>query len=313
MNENLHEMLAFLMENDVGLSRGKARSLASYFADIKTFLESEEEDLLNIKGISGKRTINLTEEEIQNISNIKKIGYLDPNVKVSENYLAAISRAFTKRQLKMIESLSLGKINPNPFLIQTLNLKTPEELIRINVYMTATRSIVTSMGFFVENLLLASSESVEKGSDGWDIVKTDRKSGKHWVQVKSGPNDMDKDQIVYWAEKIQKKIIEGDGAYIGTTYGKRTNKTVTFGIMKQLLPDWEMKTLIGKELWDFISDDPNYHTKLFNILSKSAYQILQSNSICSEIELCITRLKKDFIGKYGDGNNGVLKYINEIF
>lgn len=313
MNEKLHEMLAFILENEVGLSRGKARSLASYFADIKTFLESEKEDLLNLKGISGKRTINLTGEEVQNISNIKKMGYLDPNARVSENYLAAISRAFTKRQLKMIESLSLGKINPNPFLIQTLNLKTPEDLIRINVYMLTTRSIVTSMGFFIENLLLASSECVEKGSNGWDIVKTDRKSDKHWVQVKSGPNDMDKDQIVFWAEKIQKKIIEGDGAYIGTTYGKRTNKTVTLGLMKQLLPDWEMKTLIGKELWDFISDDPNYHTKLFNILSKSAHKILQTRSICDEIELCIERLKKDFIEKYGNGNNGVLKYINEIF
>ncbi len=315
MTEQLHEMLAFVLENDAGLTPGKSRSVASHFADIKDFLNAKKKDLKNITGVSGRRAINLSEEEISRILEVKKKGCIDKNADVSDNFLSAISRAFTKRQLDMIRSLNLDNLNPNPFLIKTLNLHTPEEVVRLNVYMVATRSIVTSMGFFVERLLLASSKTAERAprKSGWDLVKTDDKSNVHWIQVKSGPNDMDKDQIVYWSEKIQEKIDGGDKAYIGITYGKRTNNTVTFGIMKQLLPDWELRTLIGRELWDFISDDPKYHTRLFKTLRKAAEQILQTHSICEEIESCIERVRTEFIETYGSGNKGVTKYIDEIF
>lgn len=314
MTEKLHEMLAFVLKNDVGLTDGKARSLASYFSSVGEFLSVTKESLADVKGIGGRRTINLTEEEISKIIEIRALGYLDASAPVSENFLGAISRAFTKRQMKMIKGLDLSRLSPNPLLIKALNIHTPEELVKVNVYMVVTRSIVTSMGFFVENLLLASSDSIEKGprGSGWDLVKK-KGRGTHWIQVKSGPNDMDKDQIVYWSEKIAEKVNEGDKAYIGMTYGKKTNETVTLGLMKQLLPDWEMRTLVGRELWDFVSDGPTYHTKLFDTLRKSAQQVLQQRSICEEIEKCVERIIDEFTSAYGAGEKGVLKYIESIF
>lgn len=314
MTEKLHEMLAFVLKNDVGLTGGKARSLAAYFSDVGEFLSVTEESLANVKGISGRRTINLTEQEISRIIEIRALSYLDAGASIPQNFLGAISRAFTKRQMEMINSLDLSKLSPNPLLVKALNIHTPEELVKVNVYMVVTRSIVTSMGFFVEHLLLASADSIEKGprGSGWDLVK--KKDGDiHWIQVKSGPNDMDKDQIVYWSEKIAEKISEGDRAYIGITYGKRTNETVTFGLMKQLLPDWEMKTLVGRELWDFVSEDPAYHAKLFDTLRRSAQQVLQERSICEEIDKCIERTIGEFTSAYGAGEAGVLRYIESIF
>jgi hypothetical protein len=314
MTEKLHDLLAFILKNDAGLTAGKARSLASYFTDVSEFLGITEEALANVRGISGRRAIRLTDEEISNIMRIIELDYLDANVSIPENFLGAISRAFTKRQMDMIMNLDLSRLSPNPLLIKALNIHTPEELVKINVYMVVTRSIVTSMGFFVENLLLASSDSIEKGpkGSGWDLVK--EKSGDtHWIQVKSGPNDMDKDQIVYWSQKITEKISEGDCAYIGITYGKSTSETVTLGLMKQLLPDWEMKTLIGRELWDFVSDDPTYHTKLFDTLRSSAQQVLQQRSICEEIDNCVERIIDEFTITYGGGEEGVSKYIESIF
>jgi len=314
MTEKLHEMLAFVLENDAGLTKGKARSLASYFSDVGEFLSVTKESLANVKGIGGRRTINLTEEENSRVIGIRDLGCLDADASVSENFLGAISRAFTKRQMVMIMGLNLANLSPNPLLIKALNIHTPEELVKVNVYMVVTRSIVTSMGFFVEHLLLASSDSIEKGprGSGWDLVK-EKDGNTHWIQVKSGPNDMDKDQIVYWSEKIAEKINQGDKAYIGMTYGKRTNETVTLGLMKQLLPDWEMKTLVGRELWDFVSDDLTYHNKLFDTLRKSAQQVLQQNSICEEIEKCIERIRQEFVSAYGSGEVGVLRYISSIF
>jgi len=215
----------------------------------------------------------------------------------------------------MVENLTLGKIHPNPFLIRALNLNTPEEVVRLNVYMTATRSIVTSMGFFIQKLLISCSESAESppGKSGWDAIKTTSDGEKCWIQVKSGPNDMDKDQIVYWAAKIEEKIQEGDRAYIGIAYGKRTNKTVTLGLLKQILPNSEMITLIGRELWDFVSEDTRYTVNLFEVLRQSASQVLAQSSIDEAIERCSDRIIAEFIGKYGEGSQGVFNYIADIF
>ena len=215
----------------------------------------------------------------------------------------------------MVENLTLGKIHPNPFLIRALNLNTPEEVVRLNVYMTATRSIVTSMGFFIQKLLISCSESAESPPEesGWDAIKTTSDGEKCWIQVKSGPNDMDKDQIVYWAAKIEEKIQEGDRAYIGIAYGKRTNKTVTLGLLKQILPNSEMITLIGRELWDFVSEDTRYTVNLFEVLRHSASQVLAQSSIDEAIERCSDRIIAEFIGKYGEGSQGVFNYIADIF
>lgn len=315
MSEQLHEMLAFVLEHDVGLTKARARSLASHFADVQEFLDSDEKDLTSIKSVSGRKAVRLSEEEVRRILDLKRSGLLSPALSVAENFLAAIGRAFTRRQLEMIRGLSLTNMNPNPFLIKTLNLKTPEEVVRLNVYMFATRSIVTSMGFFIEKLLLSTSDTIEKGptGSGWDLLKTEPSGQRHWIQVKSGPNDMDKDQIVYWSRKIQEKITEGDRAYIGITYGKRTNNTVTLGLMKQLLPDWEMKTLIGRELWDFLNDNPTYTAELFRTLQESAQRVLNHHSISEELERCIERVKGEFVRIYGDGEEGVVKYISDIF
>jgi len=315
VSEQLHEMLAFVLEKEVGLTRSKARSLAYQFADIEEFFNLEAEDLTSIRSIAGKRILKLTDDEISRILAFKASGNLSPDLTVAENFLACISRDFTRRQLAMLRILTLEKINPNPFLIRALNLDTPEEVVRLNVYMATTRSIVTSMGFFIQDILLSSSETVENGprNSGWDLIKTTPTGERCWLQIKSGPNNMDKDQIVYWAEKIQEKISAGDRAYIGITYGKRTNVTVTIGLLKQLLPDWEMRTLIGRELWDFLSEDPDYSSQLFEILRNSAAKVLQQHSITDAIEACVGRIKDEFISQYGEGSQGVSNYMADIF
>lgn len=316
MSEQLHELLAFVLEKEVGLPASKSRSFASHFAELEEFFNLQAETLRNgISSISGKRALRFTPDEIERILEFISSGKLSLELTIAENFLASICRDFTGRQLVMVENLTLGKIHPNPFLIRALNLNTPEEVVRLNVYMTATRSIVTSMGFFIQKLLISCSESAESppGKSGWDAIKTTSDGEKCWIQVKSGPNDMDKDQIVYWAAKIEEKIQEGDRAYIGIAYGKRTNKTVTLGLLKQILPNSETITLIGRELWDFVSEDTSYTVNLFEVLRQSASQVLAQSSIDEAIERCSDRIIAEFIGKYGEGSQGVFNYIADIF
>jgi hypothetical protein len=316
VSEQLHELLAFVLEKEVGLPASKSRSFASHFAELEEFFNLQAETLRNgISSISGKRSLRFTPDEIERILAFISSGKLSLQLTIAENFLASICRDFTGRQLVMVENLTLGKIHPNPFLIRALNLNTPEEVVRLNVYMTATRSIVTSMGFFIQKLLISCSESAESppGKSGWDAIKTTSDGEKCWIQVKSGPNDMDKDQIVYWAAKIEEKIQEGDRAYIGIAYGKRTNKTVTLGLLKQILPNSETITLIGRERWDFVSEDTRYTVNLFEVLRHSASQVLAQSSIDEAIERCSDRIIAEFIGKYGEGSQGVSNYIADIF
>ncbi len=173
MSDKLHEMLGYVLENEVGLTKTKARSVASHFADIEEFLSADERSYSNIKSITGKIAITLTENELKRIMDYRNSGALSPNKSPIENYLEVMCKHFTERQVTMLRNLKLDSMTPNPLLIMALNLHSPGEVVRLNVYMTATRSIVTSMGFFVEKLLLASSESAEKPprADGWDILK----------------------------------------------------------------------------------------------------------------------------------------------
>lgn len=313
LSKLFHEMLAYVLESDSGLSEGRARALASHFVDAEAFCSVKAGDIREVKGVGGRRTMKFSDDQVASVIRIAESGLVDPKKTVAENYLAALCRSFTKTQVDMIRGLDLAKLNPNPFLIKSLNLTTPEECVRFNVYALSTRSIVTSMGFAVEKFLLASSEGAEKGKKPWDIVKTDANGERHWIQVKSGPNDMDKDQVLYWSDLIDKKVRDGDRAYIGMTYGRRANETVSINHLKTYFSDWGDKTLIGRELWDFVADDPRFQDKLFDVLVSSAREVISDTSVCEEIDMCIERITAEFVQKYGDGEEGIDTYIRDIF
>lgn len=68
--------------------------------------------------------------------------------------------------------------------------------------------------------------------------------------------------------------------------------------MKQYLPDWENRTLIGKELWIFITDDQNYHEKLVQMLLSASKEILGNQTIIDKIENRIRPILNNFNAKY---------------
>jgi len=316
--EEFWKLLRYSLENDVGLTEIRAASVATQFANLEEFLNAPEMVFYGgFNSITGKKLLKLTEDQVKNILWLQKCGYLKPELSTQENYLKALGRVFTARQLEMIRGLSLDELIPNPFLISALGLKTPEEVLRSSVYWRAGRSVVTSMGMFVENLLEQTSPYVQKirnpqaDEKGWDIKKIKPGGRKQLFQIKSGPNDMDKDQVVVWAQKIAALEVKGIEGFIGITYGSRELKTVTSTLLSNYLPDADIKTLIGRELWDFLGDDPEFHTKLCGLLREAAYQILGQESFVEEIDLRVLELEKDFIAEYGSGEDGVKKYIEE--
>lgn len=191
-------------------------------------------------------------------------------------------------------------------LCSALNLKTPEEFVRYNAYQAIGRSIVTSMGFLVQNLLLYSNEYIfdgkeylEGGRTKWDLVIDRLGEVKSFLEIKSGFNDMDAAQVKHYADEIRLVEENGNKGYIGITYGKKENVTVTSGLLRSYLDDWDRKTLVGRELWDFISENENYHTILIDNIDSVANIALRNESIVQKIEDRIEELIRVFYSRYG--------------
>ena len=306
-------MLASALQWEAGFSAKRATSVASQFENLDDFISIEAQEITNFRRLTGRRMRALTEEQIQGVRQLQESGLLSGEKTLEENLVTLQARHFARKQIRMIESLKLEDLLPNPFLIQALNLKTPIQVVELNVYMRVTRSIVTSMGSFIEHLVIASSPTA-KGvtSRTWDVCKNMEGDRRAWIQVKSGPNDMDKDQVKHWTPLIQEKVAAGDEAYVGIAYGKRETPSVTRAILKMYLPDWEKRTLIGRELWDFVSEDQKFLEKLFPALGNAAAQVLGTASSEEKIKACIERLTEEFCQKFGNEEDAVNKYLAYI-
>ena len=312
MRLEAQNLIELVLRSDGGLSGAVARKVSSYFTSVGEFLACTREQLEGLRSASGL-PLRIDGGDIDKVLWVKSAGILSEGLALVDNYIRGLARDFTRRQVENISTLSLDSLNINPLLIRSLNLKTPLELLEFNVSAAVSRSIVTSMGYFVQNLLEVTSDDVEKVRSGWDLVKHGPDGKNHWIQVKSGPNDMDKDQIIYWLQEIQRVESKGDRGYIGMTYGKRDNSTVTLSLMRTYLTDMELRTLIGRELWDFLSGDNKFHERLFDSLRISASKILGSRSIQEEIGKKINDLLLEFTKRYGDGEQGLARYIQSIF
>lgn len=282
----------------------KLKLIAPRFSTLSGFKSISIEDLNNLKTLEGEKCFrNLTARESAAITTFQ--GEIDLNKSIIENFIKMLTKEFVNKQILMLSSLSIDKFNANPILCKALNLRTVEEFVRYNTYQSVGRSIVTSMGFLVQNLLLYSSEYVFDGKyyeEGdktkFDLVIDGLGEVKSFIEVKSGFNDMDKGQVKHYAEEIRLVEEAGHRGYIGVTYGRKENNTITAGLLRTYVPEWENKTLVGKELWDFISGNENYHQVLIENIDSVANIILCDVSIVQKIEDKVEELINEFNSSY---------------
>lgn len=72
---------------------------------------------------------------------------------------------------------------------------------------------------------------------------------------------------------------------------------------KTYLPNWEKRTLIGRELWEFVSGTRNYHEKLVDLLFKTSKMLLADATFSDKIEKKLKPLTSDFKKKYKTYDN----------
>ena len=192
---------------------------------------------------------------------------------------------------RMIEESAI-----NPILAKALGFKDFQSLSRFYVYQRIGRSLVTSFGMKMENLVKLVVDG-EKG-EWWDVVK---KSGKvnYYVSVKSGPRDMNKDQTVEFSRRARKVMSEDRKAHplIGMGYGKKVWPVITDTLKKQGL-DPEQHTYVGKRLYELLSGDKNFYLKLLDFVVNVESDVIKGKTILDLIDDKVDEISKDFKKNY---------------
>ena len=291
-----------------GISEKKAALLAGRFQSLESFKDADFGSL-ELQYPGGRR-VTITEKDLAKISKAKD--RVHPEQSLVENWIKFTSYNTTWKIIENVRGLTLDCINMNPFLIRMLHLRTPEEMLRFNVYQTISRSIVTSMGTSLEYMVADCGGRRGKKGEWYDVVKEDAED-TYWMQIKSGPSDANTDQMKAFNARFNDTAKDpGQHPRLGITYGKPGRKTVSLPMAEKYLDDWESRLLVGRELWDFMSGEKNYHRKILSWIDEAVSEDLRSQSIDSEIRAAISRVVREFKSRFGDGEEAVQKYIDGI-
>ncbi len=194
---------------------------------------------------------------------------------------------------KMIEESAI-----NPILAKALGFTDFSSLARFYVYQRISRSLVTSFGTYMENLVKIIVDG-ERG-EWWDVIKKSP-AVNYYVSVKSGPRDMNKDQTVEFSRRA-KQIMEKDRKalpFIAMGYGKVAWPVITDTLRKQGL-DPKKHSFVGKELYALLSGDKNYYKKLLDFVVNVESQVIGKKTILQLMDDKVNEITKEFKKKYKD-------------
>lgn len=296
--ENIDDLITAICCNISGVGPSKGGAVATDFSsNFEEFLEADEQRFAEIKTSSARQI--LSDEQIKAI--LKEKEPLIPYTDITEAWMFFIGREFLKGQIDRLNSLQLDSLDINPFLAIALELTTPEEVLKFNLYQSITRSVVTTWGTVVEELLARCGADHFKTNNGGrsgrrpDIRKV--KDGKEYlIQVKSGPNTMNVDMVQSLNEVIGEyaKTHPKAKVLLGMTYGRRNMVSTQ---IKDNLINYEKSSLIGRELWDFITEQKNYHKQIFIVLDASSKGIL-TTTFTDLMAKKLKQLEKEWKSKY---------------
>lgn len=209
---------------------------------------------------------------------------------------------FLDSRIKSIEELSVWDLEINPFLTAViksqLNLETPYDLAEWLVKQRMERGIVTGFGKTLQNI--AKEFSPEKPLPGL-TMKLKKDGITYNLMIKSGPNPypmqpaIDMQRIL-----LQTKKLEPDSIPIFCMcYG---NEKAVSTIIKSYMN--EVKHLVGKDFWAFISGDKNCQQKILTIAKELGknYKDKKGNSLTQIIERKIKNIEAELKQLYGSNN-----------
>lgn len=200
-----------------------------------------------------------------------------------------------------LEQLTLSSLKFNVILLrvsaQTLELDTPEKLMRYRLAQHLERGSVTAMGNALQAIARVIAEAT--GVAGADIMR-ERAGRRYYVQVKSGPDTANKDIAQNIATLLNSARARDPGAVcmMGVCYGRPEQIS---GITQRELQTRGVALTIGREFWEFISDDPDCMAELLELAGMVTEERPDGElSFAERVERKLQALALEFRDSYGD-------------
>lgn len=217
------------------------------------------------------------------------------------------------RARELIEGISVDSLveegGVNPYMVKALGIKTIDQMVEFFVARRVERSLGTSFGIVLDDVLRTLLGG-QRGRDlvrryggwigWWDIVLPERRVV---ISVKSGPADMDKDQVEYFAQKAREAEREGFRPYLVFAYGKRAFPIIENYLRARGL-DPEKYLRVGREVFREFLGDPEYYRRLlelFGAAGRGAQEIFEL------IDRKVRSLAEELRRRYGDDLDKVLE------
>lgn len=231
---------------------------------------------------------------------------MPPITPEQRQHIRDLFEKFLKGRTDALRKLTISDLNINPFLVRLLSedmgLANPRAIVEWMVRERFERGAVTSFGNALENAAKTFSEGT--GVEGADIAKTKHighRTQRYYLQVKSGPNTVPKDLAKPTSDLLEavQKLNRGSVALFGMCYG---NKDQVSSIVQRYV---KVDRLIGREFWEFISDDPTCIDEIYKIAAEAsaAVQDKRGEKLAHLLERKIDELTVEFQGLYGSGGD----------
>lgn len=220
----------------------------------------------------------------------------------TEEQIGSEVNNFVLKVFKKIQKLDadhmIEEATINPFLVKALGINDFDSLSRFYVYQHLGRSLVTSFGMSVMEKLVKSMKLSQRG-DWWDISALPHNGKKYYISIKSGPRDMDYDQVNEFCRRARELLaVEPEAVpLIAMCYGKKPLGPIPSTLEKNGF-DPKKTTLTGKELFETLSGQENFHEKLLEIVEQAAIDSLGGNKVIEMIDFKIKEIAESFKSKY---------------
>ena len=165
---------------------------------------------------------------------------------------------------------------------------------------------------YVQSILQRSgAQEITEKNSGFDIQKV-YEDIVYYLQIKSSPNSMNVDMIRHFNTRVANLQKKGEKykALLGLAFG--TKEEVGRQITNYVdLP--QSHVLVGKELWDFVSEETNFHCKVLNAIVEVAAEGSLPKNFSEMVEDKFEKLLDEWVNEYGEGQDSVDKIVSEGF
>jgi len=230
-----------------------------------------------------------------------------------EREVLARVRRFVRRARELIEEISVEHLveegGVNPYMVRALGMRSIDEAVEFFVHRRVERSLGTSFGNVLDDvirILLGGLRGKDLSGvygrwiEWWDAVLQDRRVV---ISVKSGPADMDKDQVLYFAQRAREAKERGFRPFLVFAYGKRAFPVIVEYLRREgLAPEEYVR--VGRSVFREFLSDQDYYRRALGLFGAAGEE---AGDIFTLIDGKVEALARELKHRYGGSLDKMLE------